>query len=94
MTDTAYSADISHESLMGLIADEYMNRLNSGERVEIDEYAERYPQMATLIRQVFPAFRIMRGSDSESDLTGQVAEPEASTVGVWLPSRGRAQSSS
>ncbi|MFQ5807491.1 MAG: protein kinase, partial [Phycisphaerae bacterium] len=81
MTDTAYSAGVSHESLMGQIADEYMNRLNRGERVEIDEYVERYPQLATYIRQVFPAFRVMRVSASEMDSSGQATELEASTVG-------------
>jgi hypothetical protein len=39
--------DISAESLLGHVADEFVERLDRGEHVGIEEYAERYPQIAS-----------------------------------------------
>ena len=36
--------DISVESLLGKVADEYSRRLENGEQPDVEEYAERYPQ--------------------------------------------------
>ena len=50
------------------MADEFVERLDRGERVGIEEYAERYPQIASEIRQVLPALAVMQPA-------GENAEP-------------------
>ncbi|MCA9068345.1 MAG: serine/threonine protein kinase, partial [Planctomycetaceae bacterium] len=41
------------------LADEFIDRLQNGERPEIKEYVERYPQWAEEIREVFPTIELM-----------------------------------
>ncbi len=57
MTKTTTQVSASVESLLGRAADEFTQRLNTGEDPDIEEYAARYPQIADAIRQVFPAHR-------------------------------------
>src|SRR5258708_28063593 len=47
------------ESLVGQVADEYTDRFNRGEQVAIEEYAERYPQIADILRQMLPSLGLM-----------------------------------
>ncbi len=44
-----------------VIAEEFSVRQRSGERVSIERYAERYPQWATEIRDLFPMIAAMEG---------------------------------
>ena len=60
--------DLSADSLLGEVAEEFMDRVARGDPVEIEEYAERYPRIASVIRQVFPALEVMRSSASEITL--------------------------
>src|SRR5213594_673125 len=59
--------EISAESLLGQVADEFVERLDRGERVGIEEYAERYPQIASEIRQVLPALAVMQPADENAE---------------------------
>src|SRR2546428_45884 len=59
--------DVSAESLLGQVADEFVERLDRGERVGIEEYAERYPQIASEIRQVLPALAVMQPADENAE---------------------------
>ena len=71
MNDRISSQDQSAESLLGQAADEYSERLNQGESPDIEEYANRYPKVAELIRQVFPALNILKvpaEKESEAEL--------------------------
>ncbi len=53
-TNDAAVDDVSVDSLMGQITDEFLDRLNRGERPEVEEYARRHiPRLAEVIRQVF-----------------------------------------
>src|SRR5437879_12420865 len=47
------------ESLVGEAADDYTDRVNRGERVEIEEYAQRYPQIADVLRQMLPSLGLL-----------------------------------
>ena len=49
------------------LAEEFMERYRQGERPEISEYTERYPDLADDIRELFPALVVMErlGSTSE-----------------------------
>ncbi|HEY3241908.1 MAG TPA: serine/threonine-protein kinase, partial [Phycisphaerae bacterium] len=63
MTDARTAASASEsvcasaETLLGRAADEYTQRLQRGERPDIEEYVQNYPQIAAVIRQVFPALQ-------------------------------------
>src|SRR5262245_25367846 len=77
MTSTAVNPT-GVEQLLGQIADEFTERLNRGEAPGIEEYAQRYPEIGCLLRQVLPALELIRvpkhSSRPESDL-------EAGTLG-------------
>lgn len=59
MNDAAKTENDELESLVGQAADEYTDRVNRGERVEIEEYVERYPQIADVLRQMLPSLGLM-----------------------------------
>jgi serine/threonine protein kinase len=42
------------------VADEFTQRLNSGQQPDIEEYAARFPQIAELLRQILPALQLIR----------------------------------
>ncbi len=48
------------DRLLGEVAGELLNRISRGEQPQVEEYAERYPQIADLIRDTFPALRMMQ----------------------------------
>jgi serine/threonine protein kinase len=63
----------SAEELLAKIVDEFTERLNHDECPEIEEYAQRYPDVAPLLRQVLPALKLIRlpgQTDSESGTPG------------------------
>ena len=41
------------------LADEYLERLRSGAKPSIEEYAARYPSLAGEIREFFPALQLV-----------------------------------
>src|SRR5437867_4370590 len=57
--------DASAEALMGEIVDAFLERLADGERPEVEEYAQRYPQLATVLRHMLPALAALHVSASE-----------------------------
>ena len=40
------------------LPDEYTDRVHRGEKVPIEEYVERYPQIADVLRQMLPSLRL------------------------------------
>lgn len=48
------------EPFVGSIADEFTNRLNRGEQPLVDEYLERYPDLAPILAQVLPMLEAVR----------------------------------
>ena len=80
MNDPSATKDTSSESLVTEVADEFIERLNRGEQPEIEEYVKRYPQIATVIRQVLPALQTMRTliADSTSSLAAAGSRSEVS----------------
>ena len=48
MNDRAQLDAASQESLLAEIADEFIQRIDRGEQPDIDEYANRHPQIAAL----------------------------------------------
>jgi serine/threonine protein kinase/tetratricopeptide (TPR) repeat protein len=48
------------DALLGQIADEFTDRLNQGEDPQVEEYALRHPEIASILRQVLPALGLLR----------------------------------
>jgi serine/threonine protein kinase len=69
MNENANTVNDDLESLVGQAADEYTDRVNRGECVEIEEYAQRYPEIADVLRQMLPSLALM----------GQLAPPAQGT---------------
>ena len=74
----------SVESLVGRIADEFTEQLNRGEQPDIEDYAQRYPDIADLLRQALPALQALKphttprpGSVSGTDFKSVLHEAEA-----------------
>jgi serine/threonine protein kinase/WD40 repeat protein len=47
------------DSLVGQIAGEFTERLQRGERPDVEDYAQRYPALAELLREALPALQAM-----------------------------------
>jgi serine/threonine protein kinase/Tfp pilus assembly protein PilF len=60
----------STEMLVAEVTDDFLERLHRGERPQIEDYAERYPEIASLVRQVFPALQVVRAITPDATLTG------------------------
>jgi eukaryotic-like serine/threonine-protein kinase len=60
MNDASAVEDEALESLVAQAADEFLERLDRGERPEVDEYVRRYPRLAEVLPQVLPALKAMR----------------------------------
>jgi eukaryotic-like serine/threonine-protein kinase len=71
--------DSSAEALLGEILDDFLERLDRGERPEVTAYARRYPQLAAVLRHMLPAVQVLRSSSTAPPPTGRPApeiEPE------------------
>jgi serine/threonine protein kinase/Flp pilus assembly protein TadD len=59
MNEPTSTEDDELESLVGQVADEYTDRVNRGENVEIEDYAQRYPRIAQVLRQMLPSLGLV-----------------------------------
>src|SRR5215831_20125681 len=53
------SASESHSGVVLELAEEFLARYRAGERPSLREYIERHPELASEIREVFPAMAMM-----------------------------------
>jgi serine/threonine protein kinase len=51
------------EARIGQVADEFTQRLNRGERPDVEEYARRHPEIAGHLRDVLSALQLLRSPD-------------------------------
>lgn len=58
----------SRVALLDRIADEFTERYRRGERPELQEYIERYPELAEEIREYLPAIMAMEFVEAERDV--------------------------
>ena len=56
----------SAEHLLGDVASDFFGRLAAGENPRVEEYAEKYPEIAEQIRLTFPALELVGESLSSS----------------------------
>ena len=76
MTEAPRPEDAAAEALMGEIVDDFLNRVDFGERPEVEEYVQRYPQLDTVLRQMLPTLGLLRGSARDrSALASESSEP-------------------
>jgi serine/threonine protein kinase len=81
------SSSSSREALLERLAEEFVERQRRGERPSLSEYADRYPDLAAEVRELFPALaRIEHLKPIAGDLTGPVV-PESSPAGDQCPER-------
>jgi eukaryotic-like serine/threonine-protein kinase len=60
MNQAPKRADASVEALLAELADDFMSRLERGERPDAEDYARRHPALAAVLRQVLPALGVLR----------------------------------
>ena len=70
----AVNATEGQRDPLELLAEEFAGRLRRGERPALTEYAERHPELADDIRELFPALVMMEDLGS---VAGQPALPQA-----------------
>jgi serine/threonine protein kinase len=79
MTEAPVREDISLESIVARVADEFLDRQHCGERPDVEEYAARYPQAAAILRKVLASFQLLGLSGLAVPDTGTTAEAPALT---------------
>lgn len=78
MNDVVLVEDTSAEALMGQIIDEFLERQQRGERPALEEYAQRYPQFADMLRQLLPALGLLH--ESAADGPGEASLSAADII--------------
>src|SRR5207253_3023705 len=66
------------DALIGQIADEFTERLQRGERPEVEQYARLYPEVADLLVAILPVLEALRPNTAGSEPVGD--PPFALTV--------------
>jgi tetratricopeptide (TPR) repeat protein/serine/threonine protein kinase len=74
MNDASGQVDLSLESLVAQVADEFLEQLKRGEQPDIEAYAARHPEGADLLRKVLASLQIVGAS---LPAAGTSLEPEA-----------------
>ncbi len=84
MTNLPANLPTVDESLIGRIADEFTERLNRDDHPDIEEYAQRYPELADVLRQALGALQMIRplsaglvpapGAPADADLPGTLGD--------------------
>jgi WD40 repeat protein len=79
MNEVPVANDLSLESLAAQVADEFLERLERGEQPSPEEYVARYPEHATVLRQVLTALRLvqMSGRGPTTEPAAPASEPPA-----------------
>jgi serine/threonine protein kinase len=82
MTPPAVRDELSLESLVAEVADEFLERQRNGEQPDVEEYAARHPQAAELLRRVLVSLQWIGTSLRDGPAADPNAEPSAaSTLG-------------
>jgi eukaryotic-like serine/threonine-protein kinase len=67
MTENLPAESLSVEALVSQVVDEFMERLDRGERPVVEDYAGRHPTIANVLRQVLPALELVRFSTPDAE---------------------------
>jgi serine/threonine protein kinase/Tfp pilus assembly protein PilF len=77
MTEPSAAVDLSAESLLAQVTDEFLEHHARGEQPVIEEYATRYPALAAVLRPTLAALRLIAGAPAPVDADGDPAPPGA-----------------
>jgi WD40 repeat protein/serine/threonine protein kinase len=80
--------DLSAADPLGQIADEFVEAFRQGRRPSVEEFARRYPQHASEIREMLPALVLMEQAKSADDTSGQRRQAKASASAAPLRQLG------
>src|SRR5690242_21554177 len=69
------------ESLVGRIADEFTRRHRRGEGPRVEEYADRYPGLAGLLRGILPAIQALGSARRAAETPGSRETPRGGAGG-------------
>jgi tetratricopeptide (TPR) repeat protein/tRNA A-37 threonylcarbamoyl transferase component Bud32 len=83
MTNASVRDDISLESLVAQVVDEFRERQKQGEQPTVEEYATRYPQAAELLRNILTSLELLGASLAEGAVaaTAPIDGPLTGTLG-------------
>jgi serine/threonine protein kinase len=80
MTEPSAALDQSAESLLAHVTDEFLERQSRGEEPDIEDYAQRYPALAAVLRPTLKALRLIAMTPSPLD-PEVLGEPSPGTLG-------------
>jgi serine/threonine-protein kinase len=83
MSDASVHEEVSLESLVAQVVDEFRERQQQGDRPDIEEYAARYPHAADLLRNVLASWQLIALSERGGAVfaAAGVGEPELGVLG-------------
>jgi serine/threonine protein kinase len=70
MSEVGVKDDVALEALVGQVADEFLRRQTAGERPDVEEYADRHPGAADLLRKVLASLQLFQPDEPEALATG------------------------
>jgi tetratricopeptide (TPR) repeat protein len=76
MNDTHTMPDAAAEALMGEIIDDFLERLGNGDPPDVEEYVQRYPLLADVLRDMLPALQVIQLSPSDQPQAAGYSSPE------------------
>src|SRR6516165_4120955 len=81
MGESIVQDNVELESLVGRVADEFLQRQERGERPNVEEYAARYPEAAPVLRKVLAALELLEQSLAGSGAGTTTENPVTGTLG-------------
>jgi len=83
MNEASVREEVSLESLVAEVADDFLERQRRGERPDVEDYAARYPHAAEVLRKVLASLQLVVLSADGGPVPGNAAEgePVARTLG-------------
>ncbi|MFO0968008.1 MAG: tetratricopeptide repeat protein [Gemmataceae bacterium] len=75
MNDVSGSRSDSMEDLVAEVVDQFMERVHRGERPRIEDYTERHPEAAALLRQILPALQVLQPLSEEAGALAPAERP-------------------
>src|SRR5689334_14852370 len=80
--------DLSSADPFGQIADEFVEAFRQGQRPSVEEFARRYPEYASDIREILPALVLMEKAKSPDDSSSQRRQARALAAAAPLQQLG------
>jgi serine/threonine protein kinase/Flp pilus assembly protein TadD len=68
MSQSTATSERATDELIGRITDEFLERIARGEQPAVEDYARNYPEIAAVIRDVFPALQLLHRSTADVPL--------------------------